>query len=277
MIHLPQQIRDMMGEAIPREALVSGERLKTSFYLSSNQAQMMDVESAERLAALRLSINPVNYSYDELLERFERVGDGWHDRDEHKNGRNAGTKRTLEGKRTYNWEISSGGDPIGFCCAVKRGFNSDLQSMVENFDEAAGLKVGDGMEIYKVALYRAHTKQGIGRTVFPLIHDRIFKGQDAQTDHRGNEIPALKSSKFIFLSSTIGPKFADGTFEGNLVDTRPHYRRLGYTRVGENRFTIHAPFSNAISSTGVSEDLSNITNSSSNQPGISDGLSRKMA
>lgn len=235
--------QDIMGKETPRSDLVSGERLKTCFYLSSSQSQVMDVESAQRLVDLELKINPIKYSYAELLKKFEEVGDDWHERDEHKNGRRSISEKILEGRRTYNWEITSGKTPIGFCCAVKKGFNSDLETMVHNFSEAAQLRPNDGMEIYKVALFRDYTNKKIGRTIFPMIHDRIFRGQAELIDVSGKTIPTLKPSKFIFLSSTIGPKFNANSFEGNLVDSRPHYKRLGYSRVAEHKFTIHAPFS----------------------------------
>ena len=237
---------DYGGKETPRSELVPGERLKTSFFLSSHQAQVMDVESAERVAEFALKVVPRSFSYEEMLDMFEKVGDGWHDRDEHKNGRRAASKKLLESKKTFSWELMSGDEPIGFCVAVQKGFGPDLESMVHNFTEAANLKPGEGVEIYKIALYREHTGKKLGRSLFPMLQDRIFKGQDDLKDVKnGADIPKLKPAKFIFLSTTIGPKFPDGTYEGNLVDSREHYKRLGYSRVGENRFTIHAPFSDS--------------------------------
>lgn len=169
----------------------------------------------------RLSIRPVSLSYEEMLERLKRIENGkqknvpgWHERPEHLGSKRPKTQKILEDRsRTHTWVFMRGEEEIGFCIAVKRGFDKTLS-------EKFGVSSGNGTEIYKIGLYPEFTNQGYGQVFLPSVQLALFNGQTA-SEELGTK--KLTPSELIYLN----------TRDTNVVDSRRFYENQGYRRVGE--------------------------------------------
>lgn len=164
-----------------------------------------------------LSLRPVKLSYEEMLNRLERIGDGWHLRSEHAEGskKRASTKAKLEGKRTHMWLFMRGDEEMGFCIAVKNGFDS---SLAEKFGIAA-----KGTEIWKIGLYPEFSHKGYGHAFLPAVQTALMDGQHAVTS---KNIPELKGSDRIYLN----------TRDSNNTDSRTFYAKHGWQMYGQEVF-----------------------------------------
>lgn len=170
----------------------------------------------ERAMTEKLNVIPFKPDYEEFLKRCEKVGDGWHLRSEHLDINKVNrTRARLQSAKSAMWLFMKDDEEIGFCVAVKDGFNG----ISEKFNIAGQ----NGTEIYKVGLYPEHTHKGYGQLFLPTIMSKLLKGQRAD-NQRG--IKAVKPSDIIYLN----------TRDSNNVDSRDFYRRLGMQLVGNEQW-----------------------------------------
>ena len=168
-----------------------------------------------------LYISPVHPNYDQILAELEKIGDNWHLRDEHLNPkRREKTRQKLEGENTSAWHFMRGDLAIGFCVAVKGGFNGELERIAERNQ----LEGDDGAEIYKVGLYPEYTNQAYGHSYLPLVQAALLNGQQPE-----DESFVISPSDFIYLNTRP---------DVNHVDSRNFYIQLGYQDAGEESWTI---------------------------------------
>lgn len=190
--------------------------LMTHFVLDAPPPKMASQDHTRSLHE-NLNLLPVKLSYDEILERLERIGDGWHLRSEHAEGtkKRASTKAKLEGKRTHVWLFMRGDEEMGFCVAVKNGFDA---SLAEKFGIAAR-----GTEIWKIGLYPEYAHKGYGHVFLPGIQTTLMDGQRAV---KSKDIPELKGSDRIYLN----------TRDSNDTDSRNFYKKHGWQLHGQEVF-----------------------------------------
>jgi len=162
-----------------------------------------------------LRIKPVKLSYEEILEKLKNIGDDWHLRPEHLNGKRTRTKQKLEGARTHTWAFLRGDKEIGICIAVKKGFDS---SLADKFGVAA-----KGTEIYKIGLYPDYQHKGYGDVFLPAIQVALMHGQ-GEVASAGVE--RLSPSEMIYLN----------TRDTNSTDSRNFYSNNGWSLIGQEVF-----------------------------------------
>lgn len=168
-----------------------------------------------RIGSEKLSIEPVKLNYEQILQQLERIGDDWHERSEHKNGRRAKTKRKLESSKTHTWFFMRGNEAIGFCVAIKQGFDDAL---ADRFNIAA-----KGTEIYKIGLFPEFQHQGYGHCFIPMMQAALLNGQEA-VEELG--VTKVIPSDRVYLN----------TRDSNSTDSRHFYQTHGWKMVGEETF-----------------------------------------
>lgn len=173
---------------------------------------LMRTEVYARGQAENCWIKPVKLSYDEILEQLEKIGDDWHLRPEHQGNKRKKTKDKLESNKTHTWLFMRGDTPIGFCIAVKNGFDS---SLADKFGIAA-----KGSEIYKIGLFPDYQHKGYGHVFLPTIQVALLNGQGA-VPSKG--ILPISPNDRVYLN----------TRDTNRTDSRAFYRANGWDMVGE--------------------------------------------
>ncbi len=168
-----------------------------------------------RIASENLWIKPVSLPYEKILENLEKIGDHWHERPEHKNGRRAKTKKRLESRKTHTWMFMRGDKEIGFCVAVKQGFDD---SLADRYNVAA-----KGTEIYKIGLFPEYQHEGLGHCFLPVIQIALLDGQKAVP---AENIAKVIPSERIYLN----------TRDSNSTDSRNFYGMHGWELRGEEVF-----------------------------------------
>lgn len=207
-----------------RDNLKPDETLMTHFIMKAPPPEVPS-EVHARAMSEGLWIAPVKLSYDEFTKELEKIGDSWHLRDEHTNSnKTPKTQKIIEGKHTSIWQFMRGQEPIGFCCAVQKGFGGEFERISERF----GLEARKGSEIYKVGLYPDFVGQGYGHVYLPAVQIALLHGQNA-VESEG--IPKVPPSDFIYLNTRLS----------NRVDSRSFYQRLGYSNAGDERWPM-SPF-----------------------------------
>lgn len=169
-----------------------------------------------------LGVRAVKPTHEQIKRELERIGDGWHLRDEHVNpDRVEKTRALLEGTKTSAWQFTQNGKPIGFCVAVKGGFCGEHTRISERFN----LHSRRGAEIYKVGLYPEYTGRGYGHIFLPTVQIALLNGQEGVKDQ---DIRSITPNEFIYLN----------TRETNRINSVPFYKSLGYDWAGEERFPL---------------------------------------
>lgn len=203
------------------QELSNNETLMTHFIMKAPPPSV-PYDVAARGMSEGLSIRALKPDYDLILSELERIGDGWHLRDEHTSAsRKEKTKKILEGSNTSIWHFMRGNEAIGFCVAVKKGFGSEHVRVSERF----GLEAKKGAEIYKVGLYRPFIGSGYGHNFLPAVQAALLSGQEG-VEQEG--IKPITPNEFIYLN----------TRKTNLVDSTTFYKTLGYQWAGEERWPI---------------------------------------
>ncbi len=194
---------------------ISNEFLMTHFIMEAPPPAVPH-DSLARAGSENLWIKPVKATYDVILDNLEKIGDGWNLRSEHqdKNKRER-TKSKLEGKRTHCWYFMRGEEAVGFCIAIKAGFDSSLS-------DKFGLSARNS-EIYKVGLFPEHQHNGLGHVFLPMVQGALLNGQAAVPSRSVQEI---KPSDKLYLN----------TRTTNSTDSRDFYKKLGWTLRGEDRW-----------------------------------------
>ena len=216
-----------MSESIE---LRPNETLMTHFIMRAPPPSMPS-EVAARGLSEGLTLRALKPDYDQILEELEKIGDGWHLRDEHTDeSRRDKTRKLLESSRASTWHFMRDGEPIGFCVAVKKGFCKNLPRIVENFNRATEnpdyrLNPNRGTEIYKVGLYEEFIGKAYGHNFLPGVQVALLNGQ-LGVESEG--IEEIKPSDFIYLNTRLT----------NRVDSRQFYQKLGYAWAGEERWLI---------------------------------------
>lgn len=221
-----------MNAMTQETALRENETLLTH-YIMKAPPPSVPFEVAARFAHEGLRLKALKLDYNLILDELEKVGDGWHMRDEHTDpDQRPKTKKLLEGSRTSIWHLTRGDnhEPIGFCCAVKKGFNSELSRISTRYNAATGnpdhrVNPRNGVEVYKVGLYRDFVGAGYGHNFLPAVQAALLVGQEAV---KSEGIAAIKPSEFIYLNTRLT----------NLVDSRNFYETLGYKYAGEDRWPV---------------------------------------
>lgn len=180
-------------------------------------------EILSRVTTENLRVERVKLDYDHFLKRLSQVGktkkedgDRWHLRSEHVDMNKVNrTRLRLQSSKSSLWLFMKGDEEIGFCCAVKGGFNGQSEKYMRAED--------NGTEIYKIALYDEYTRQGYGRIFVPTVATNLFNGASRDTE---KDLKKVHSSDLIYLN----------TRDSNYVDSGPFYNTLGFEVAGEETF-----------------------------------------
>ncbi len=184
-------------------------------FLMSHPLPSMPMDVVDRISNFNLYLEPLKLSYDEILGELKKIGDDWHLRDEHVNPiKKQRTQNKLESDLTSSWHFKRGDLTMGFCVAVKTGFNGELESTADRY----GLDPSEGTEIYKVGLYPEFTNKGYGHSFLPLIQSALMKGQKSD-----NPDFCIEPSDFIYLNTRP---------DSNAVNSVNFYKTLGYKESG---------------------------------------------
>ena len=186
----------------------------------------VSIDVADKISEHNLYLRPFKPSYEQVLEELEKIGDDWHLRFEHINPKaQARSREKLEGKKASSWHFMKGDLVMGFCIAVREGFNGKMETVAPMNQ----LDHEDGTEIYKVGLYPEYTgknsKEGYGHAFLPLVQKALLDGQQV----KDNELLTIEHSDFIYLNTRP---------DTNTVDSRNFYKILGYEDAGEESWKI---------------------------------------
>lgn len=216
--------------ALTREPLQANETLMTHFIMKAPPPSVPSEINARGMSE-GLRIQALKPDYELMLRELEKIGDGWHLRDEHTDPvKRLKSQKILEGNKTSIWHFMRGDTPIGFCCAVKKGFGGDLERIAGRFNSATThdddrVNPAKGVEIYKVGLYRDFVGKAYGFNFLPAVQHALLVGQQAV---ECADILEIKPSEFIYLNTRLT----------NAVDSREFYSRLGYSYAGQDSWPI---------------------------------------
>ncbi len=176
-------------------------------------------EILRKVAHMKLNVIRVKPDYEDFLESCKKVGDDWHLRPEHTLPHKVNaTRKRLESAKTVMWKFMQDDEEIGFCCAVKDGFDHHIDKFIPRGSAS-------GAEIYKIGLYEDYTGNKYGYVFLPIVMGDLFEGLAVD---KNKKLKAFPGSDIIYLN----------TRSTNHIDSAPFYLSQGWTQVGEDRWIL---------------------------------------